>query len=162
MPSYKDHISQAKRNLSFLETINNDNCENWDWQVTATFYVALHLINAHIFETTNQSYRTHKQVGHQINPFGNRSASLPEDIYLAYEKLSNLSRRSRYLCHEREVNKPGAHLTHDTHFAKAIKCLDKVLNFMREEYDEDFDQMKLRCIDLKKKSTENYEAVDRL
>jgi len=162
LPSYDDHISQAKSNLSFLESINNDENDNWDWQVTVAFYSALHLINAHTVKTTGQSFRTHKNVDHQINPFGNRPASLPNDIYLAYEKLSNLSRRSRYLCHDKHKSKEGVFFTHDTHFAKSIKCLDKILDFMRDNYDVKFDQLRLRCIDLKKASTKNYEAVDHL
>lgn len=162
MAAYIDHINQSKKNLRFLESINNFEDENWDWQVTAAFYVALHLINAHIEKKAGQSYRTHHQVDHQINSEGSRPARLDEGVYLAYIKLYKLSRRSRYLIHETDKTNTDTHLTYDKHFAKAMKSLDKVLNYMREEYGEEFTQMKLRCIELKKKSTKNYQAVDHL
>jgi uncharacterized protein (UPF0332 family) len=104
LASFENHISQAKRNLQFLQEINQ-NIENYiDWQVTVCFYSALHLVNAHLSQYGLQ-YRRHSDVKHALNPKVQASPSkLPENEYVAYVTLQMLSRRSRYL--ENDFN-PG-------------------------------------------------------
>ncbi len=62
MASFQDHISQAKCNLRFLGSVNNQIKNTWDWQVTVAFYVAVHMINARIADKANLHYRSHEAV----------------------------------------------------------------------------------------------------
>ena len=97
MPQFEDHIAQAERNFRILEQVNKHIHNSQDWQVTIIFYTALHLVNAHTAKVGLQ-YRKHSDVMHAINPFNTTSlAKLDENIYVAYESLMSLSRRSRYL-----------------------------------------------------------------
>jgi len=103
MANYNAHITQAKKNLYFLNSITDTN--NFEWQVTVCFYVAVHLINAHLAKQVNQHYRSHGQVDLAINSRNPMSpARLTDDLYLAYNKLFNLSRRARYLIHDDKEN----------------------------------------------------------
>lgn len=106
MATFDEHIQQAKRNLSFLHKVNTGIGQCWDWQVTISFYTAVHLVNAHIASRSNHHYRSHELVNNAINPYSLTSLSkLPEEEYLAYIKLQNLSRRARYLCHDDPKNR---------------------------------------------------------
>jgi uncharacterized protein (UPF0332 family) len=97
MPEFDDHVLQAKRNLSFLQKINDQIEDCFDWQVTVCYYAALHLINAHTAKFGLQ-YRKHVDVIDAINPMHRLSPTkLPEDEYVAYIALQSLSRRARYL-----------------------------------------------------------------
>ena len=60
MADFDSHVLQAKRNLEFIGSITST--ENFEWQVTISFYVAVHLINAHLARSSNLHYRTHNQV----------------------------------------------------------------------------------------------------
>lgn len=161
MASFTNHTDQAKRNLSFLVAINRNHSEYWDWQVTVTFYVNVHVINAHLAQAADLHYRTHEDVKNAINPFNTTSlVKIPEEIYLAYAKLEGLSRRSRYLCHDDPKNKEqGYYLTYDKHFAKAIKQLDKILHYFGQRYSIDFGSPQVACIDLSGKTPLNVFKV---
>lgn len=152
MAKFEDHISQAKRNLSFLESINQKVQDSFDWQVTVCFYTSLHLVNAHLSQYDLQ-YRKHKDVNFALN-FENRTspARLPEDEYLAYNALQSLSRRSRYLVNEKD-NKLGtdqAFLIYEKHIARAFRHLDKLLIHFSARYSLDFKPVKITCSEIKK------------
>ena len=162
MADLQSHKNQADHNLDFLVVANNDQQENWDWQVTIAFYAGVHLINAHLARSVNLHYRTHTDVNEAID-FGNSTslARLPEEVYLQYRALFNLSRRSRYLIHE---NNPKAdelipHLTHERHFKKAIKYLDRIIDYMREKYSIDCQKRPIRCLDIKQNTLNNFNVV---
>ena len=55
MASFQEHIAQANRNLDFLEQANQSLNTFWDWQVTAAFYVCVHLVNAHLAQKSGLS-----------------------------------------------------------------------------------------------------------
>jgi len=130
LASFEEHIQKATSNLKFLEQSNLKLQDYWDWQVTTTFYVAVHVVNAHLARVSDLHYRTHEHVKNAINPLRRTAeAAVNEEIYLCYVKLESLSRRSRYLCHESKGEASAAHQTYDVHFTKAIKCLDKILDF---------------------------------
>jgi hypothetical protein len=151
LATFEEHISQAKKNLSFLSKINQDCNEYWDWQVTTCFYVAVHIANAHISKKSNMHYRTHVDVKNALNPEIQLSLSkFSEENYLAYVKLLNLSRRARYLCHENPTNKDltNGFFTYDVHMNKALKNLNKLLVYMEREYGVKFDKSHIRCISL--------------
>lgn len=136
MASFEEHILQAKKNLKFLEETNAKNQSFWDWQVTTAFYVAVHIINAHLCKIGNLHYRTHEDVKNAINPHRPLAiAKVSEAIYLSYVKLEGLSRRARYLCHDSpEIHANVGHLTFDKHFAKAIRKLDSFLSHFQSCY----------------------------
>lgn len=157
MAEFSEHINQAKSNLSFLKSIL-DQKDYWDWKVTVSFYVAVHLINAHLANKANLHYRSHDRVDKAINPFYPTSVTkLTEDNYLAYTKLQGLSRRSRYLINEKKSNKSeNNHFTHEIHFIRAIKNLDKVLKFINDEYEIAFDSLDIDSEHYKSKSLEYF------
>ena len=152
MPKSEDHFQQACRNLNFLERINKDPNPSYDWQVTVSFYIAVHLINAHLAKF-DMHYRSHEDVSNAINPYHDLSPSkLPEDIYLTYKKLQGLSRRSRYLVHEESSNKSAAcHITYDKHFIRAIKKVDILLDYFIQTDKLAIPEITMVCLGLKEK-----------
>ena len=154
MASFKEHIAQANHNLAFLAQANQSTPSFWDWQVTAAFYVGVHLINAHLIQKSGMSFRSHQQVDEAINPFSNLVATrLSETDYLAYDKLQGLARRARYLYNEDRSNKAAtAHFTYDKHFARAMRNLDILIGFTEKEYGVRLSRVSIKCIELKKGS----------
>ena len=137
MPKFEEHIQQAEHNLEFLANINETIPNCIDWQITVCFYTALHLVNAHLSKFGHQ-YRKHTDVQHAINPEVQISPSkLPEDEYVAYTALQQLSRRSRYLVNEKDskLKETAAARTYDTHLSKAIKHLDRLSHYFSVKYD---------------------------
>lgn len=147
MASFDEHIARCKDNLTFLSEINSKCSNFWDWKVTCCFYVAVHLVNAHTAKVGNLHYRTHEDTKNAINPTSQLSpCKLPEDMYLSYVKLENLSRRSRYMCSD--SSKDMSSRTTEKHFAKAIKNLDKLMEYFKEKYNIEFDKYKIACPEL--------------
>jgi len=144
MADFSEHINQAKSNLNFLNSITSIK-DYWDWKVTVSFYVALHLVNAHLAQKADLHYRTHNKVDQAINPFNTFSVTkFSEENYLAYTKLLGLSRRSRYLVNEKiRNNKNRLYFTYEKHFIKAIKNLDIILKYFNREYNVDFDKINI-------------------
>ena len=108
-------------------------------------------MNGHLAKKANLHYRTHNDVKNGINPHNPTAVyKVPEDIYLAYCKLEGLSRRARYLCHEEATagTEGQTHVTHDKHFAKAVKNLDKILVYFKDQYSVDFGTPTVECLDL--------------
>lgn len=165
MGTFTERITHSKNNLEFLSQVNEKINKRWDWQVTTCFYVALHLINAHIVHKTNKNYLSHNQVSDIINPYSQLSvAKLDEETYLSYTKLSQLSRRARYLLNE-NFKKEGitdiqpACITYDRHFRKSIHHLDNIINFINKTYNVDFDKNNLSCQELKGLNFVNFSIV---
>lgn len=154
MGTFKEHIHQSKRNLTFLSEISVNVSECWDWQVTVCFYSALHLINAHVVEKTGANYLSHSKVDEIINPYNHLSvAKLDESVYTSYIKLFQLSRRSRYLIREnfQKGERQDLHTacsTYSKHLKKAIHHLNIIINFINKAYKESFSKTSIKCIDL--------------
>ena len=145
MASFQDHIHQAKRNLQFLSEVTEQPKSQvfYDWQVTCCFYVAVHLVNAHL-SVHGIQYRSHVDVSDALNPEKRLSVSrVPENVYLAYTKLRNLSRRSRYLYSEDNPDQVGH--AFEKHVAKAIRHLDTILKFVRTTHSATFDACFIKC-----------------
>ncbi|MCX6282405.1 MAG: hypothetical protein NTU51_10620 [Bacteroidetes bacterium] len=149
MPSPEAHIKQVCGNLSFLGHINKCCC-SWDWQVTVSFYAAVHLVNSHLAQF-DLHYRTHADVTNAINPENTLSVSkLPQEVYLSYKKLQGLSRRSRYLVHDDPANPSSdCFLTYDKHFIKAVKKLDILLDYFITSQNFSVPIIEVKCIGLK-------------
>ena len=152
MAGFDDHIRQAKGNISILSEFNQKILNGWDWQVTISYYVAVHLMNAHLAKKANLHYKTHEQVKNAL--FNDLSvAKIPDDIYTGYVKLEGLSRRSRYLCNETSTDQMElTFLTYDKHLKKALKNLDKIILYMSKEYNITFNKVNIDCIEIKDES----------
>jgi hypothetical protein len=151
LPEFAEHIEQACRNLKFLHSVNGTVSDSWDWQVTIAFYVSVHLIGAHIAKVGNLHFRSHTDVQHAINPFNSIPiAKTDEQVYVAYDKLHRLSRRSRYLVHDDLKNKTeNAQFTHTVHFRKAMIHLDTIIGYFITLYKITIPEIEIKCIDLK-------------
>lgn len=160
MASFEEHSSQAVHNLKFLEEIG-DSDDFWDWKVTVCFYIAVHLMNAHIVQKSNNYFRKHEQVINELNPKNKDSkCSLSIQNYKSYRKLYNLARRSRYLINDNFHDDDGRTcFTFDKHLAKAVKNLDNLLNYFKSEYHNDFPVTKIKCIDLISYKSFNFEVI---
>lgn len=158
MASFDEHIAQAKKNLNFLNDVNQNIPSSWDWQVTVCFYTAVHLVNAHLANKASLHYRSHSEVNNALNPFNIVSITkFNEREYTAYIKLQGLARRARYLCHQEHDNHDmGCHITFDKHFAKAVKNLDILIDFFKTEYGLSFDVPEISCMDLKSFKSPNF------
>ena len=150
MATFQEHVDHANKNLLFLTETNLKNTDFWDWQVTTAFYVAVHIVNAHLAKKGNLHYRTHEDVKNSLNPHNPLAVcKIEEQVYLAYTKLEMLSRRARYLCHDKKENKSDSiHFTHDRHFAKAVRNLDKILDLFKTMYELTFIDPVVSCQDL--------------
>ncbi len=162
MGTFVEHIQQSQHNLDFLSRLNNSINDRWDWQVTACFYSAVHLINAHIVHKTTKNYLSHNLVSEMINPYNELSvAKLDEDTYKSYTKLQQLSRRSRYLLNE-NFKKEGvsdlqpACITYDKHFKKSIYHLDVVLKYISRNYAVSFEKCNITCMEMQGLVYENF------
>ncbi|MGI4873422.1 MAG: hypothetical protein ACRYFX_19865 [Janthinobacterium lividum] len=140
--------------MDFLENLNAIP-NKWDWKVTACFYTAVHLINAHIAQQANMHFRSHKKVEQVINPYSAVVATrLQEDIFVSYQMLSNLSRRSRYICSVDGPESEPAQLTRDKHLKKALHHLDVLLQWFVATYPgQVFAPKTVRCPELTKDMT---------
>ena len=160
MASFEEHIIQTKSNLAFLSCVNQQIKNYLDWQVTICFYTALHLANAHLSKHGLQ-YRKHHDVNFALNPDAALSVSkLPQDEYDAYIALQRLSRRSRYLVNEKDMESNAAFLTYDKHLAKAIRHLNKLLIYFADSYALDLKPIDFNCPGLKKADGLKYFILD--
>lgn len=149
---FDEHIAQAKSNLKFLETVNQNVKNYFDWQVTVCFYTALHLVNAHLTKHSLQ-YRQHKDVNHALNPEVLTSISkLPLPEYEAYIGLQRLSRRSRYLVNEKDGNlrSDNGFFTYDVHLGRAIRNLDKLIIYFDKKYSLSIPSISFSCSEVSK------------
>jgi hypothetical protein len=162
LATFEEHITHSKENLDYLSKINQNINDRWDWQVTVCFYSALHLINAHIVKKTGVNYLSHSQVSIAINPYNPLSISkLDEATFLAYEKLFQLSRRSRYLLSENfkkgdTLDIQPACITYSKHFKKTICHLNTIVEFISKNYNVNFAKTEVICIELNGLTFENF------
>lgn len=162
MGNFNEHLLQSQKNLEFLSKISTQLEDCWDWQVTVSFYSALHLINAHVVEKTGSNYLTHGRIDQIINPFATGSlARLDEEVYTSYNKLLHLSRRSRYLLNEKSKTEKSNPIqpvcaTFSKHLEKAIIHLNVIIKFINRNYSQSFNKYRIKCIDLKGMKFEHF------
>jgi hypothetical protein len=161
MALFADYIKQAKNNLLFLDKINHHANGHFDWQVTVCFYVGVHLINAYLVQERGMSFNSHVETFDAVNPTNELSPiKLSEENFLAYRKLYNLSRRSRYICTDEEKLKGQdnkvAYLTYDKHLEKSVKSLDKLLAFIRGRYGIEFSPIDINLIGIQSSSLQYF------
>lgn len=154
MPQFNDHIAQAISNLSFLESINVDHQNHFDWKVTVCYYVAVHLINAHL-ALHGMQFRKHVDVKAAINPEDSKSVtagtSLDVKKYLAYTTLQMLSRRSRYLVNEKDgqLGVTKAQLTYSVHYARALRHLNTLIEYFNSSHNTQINPISILCSDIR-------------
>jgi hypothetical protein len=153
LASFEQHIARAKYNFLHLENLNKLLPESVDWQVTTCFYIAVHLVNAHLAKMSDLHYRTHSEVENVLNPLGLYPHRLDEECFKAYQKLKNLSRRSRYMCHDAlgTNNNEGVSTTHK-HLRKACINLDILLIYFSNKYVIDIPAVSIMCKEFSSKS----------
>jgi len=156
MADFQAHIKQAKKNLKTLSEVSQKVDDTWDWQVTVSYYVAVHLMNARLADKLNLHYKTHKDVKIALYN-SNLPCKVPDDIYTAYVSLENLSRRARYLCHEdASLSNETGFYTFDRHLKKALAKLDILLNYFIKEYNLTFEKSGINCLDIKSQIMNNF------
>lgn len=148
MASFDQHLTQAKSNLSFLKDIS-DRSKYFDWQVTSCFYVAVHLINAHLAKCADLHYKTHKETKMAISPDNSLSTcKFTEEIFDTYVSLEKLSRRSRYLCNDnpsRNENPGLSFLTNEKHVSRAMSRLSKIMVYFNSIHQSTFEKTSITC-----------------
>ena len=117
-----------------------------DWQVTVSFYAALHFVNAHLAKFELQ-YRSHTDVKHAINPLNNFAVGkLPEPEYQAYISLLSLSRLARYLFNDQN---PETAFTYGKHLAKALRHLNTLMCYFCEKYGIEQVELQIDCAEIR-------------
>lgn len=146
MASFDNHLQQAKNNLIFLKDIN-DKSKYFDWQVTACFYTAVHLIDAHLAKCADLHYRTHEETKLAINPDNKLTlCKIEEQVYDIYVSLEKLSRRARYLCNENgQHEKVKPFLTYEKHVSRAISRLNSIMEYFNKTYGTQFEKIQIDC-----------------
>lgn len=87
------HLRKADHNHHFAADVASLEDSYQDWRVTATFYAALHVLQAY-FTAKTQLYPTkHQERDHHI-----QSDPLLQVIWDDYRELKTLSVMSRYWC----------------------------------------------------------------
>jgi hypothetical protein len=150
VPQVADHLKQAERNLGFLEIVNTSAHSYYDWQITVCFYVAVHLVNAHLSKQGMQ-FRKHTEVNAHLNPQGTSPARIDQAAYLNYEKLFILSRRARYLVDTESTDKDRtrAHLSYEKHLKRALVNLDALIEYFCKKLAVTLPTPSVTCSEIK-------------
>lgn len=162
MANFHDHIVQANKNLQFLQEISKKlDFKYWDWNVTVCFYVAVHLVNSHIASISDQHYRKHEEVSRALNPYIAMSTTkVTEEVFLAYNHLQNLSRRSRYLINDSMKNRDeNANLTYDKHFKRSLVHLDTILEYIENIHDQSFNKIQIDCNEARNIGLKHFQII---
>ena len=96
MPSFTEHIEKVKRNIDFFHSINPNGEECFDWQVTVLFYIAVHIVDAHLdrFSIHPTTHTERKENLSFDSPRTSRITS--QDAWDDYMSLEGQSRKYRY------------------------------------------------------------------
>lgn len=98
----------------------------------------------------NEHYRTHIDTLKAIDPQFNRPTKISQATYDSYRSLQNLSRIARYLSKNTTKTDDTAVMIYDKHYAKAIRMLNKVIDYFSIKYtDVEMPKIKIKCADLK-------------
>ncbi|MFT5915080.1 MAG: hypothetical protein ACJAWV_004383 [Flammeovirgaceae bacterium] len=119
------------------------------------------MANAHLARKANLHYRTHADVDNALNFAQTMSiCRFSERNYLAYRKLQNLSRRSRYLVND-NLNDGSSEVkfTHSIHLSKALSHLNTLMKFIEEEYAITFDITEIKCLELNNKDLKFFKSL---
>jgi hypothetical protein len=90
VPSKQDHIAKAEGNARFASSLTLDDPAKIDWALIATFYAAMHYVEAYL-ATMGQHVRSHTTRDGYIG----RDANLKK-IYNHYQDLKYYGYNARY------------------------------------------------------------------
>lgn len=94
MPTWQQHLQQAKHNEAFLASLDLETTPFLDWAITAVFYAALHYLRALM---ARHAYTTVSTYGDMDKAFERLSVlKRNQEIYEAYRQLKDDSRSARY------------------------------------------------------------------
>ena len=90
MPTTAEHLSKAQSNEQFAATLGLQTSAEIEWAVTATFYAAVHYIEAYL-ATRGVHSANHAQRNRHVNGLAET-----RNLWKGYGKLQRLSEKSRY------------------------------------------------------------------
>ncbi|GAA4338530.1 hypothetical protein GCM10023149_48550 [Mucilaginibacter gynuensis] len=93
------YLNQASHNKNFLNCVEaNFDDRFFDWKITITFYIAIHLLKALAKERKKNIGDTHHEIANSLD--ASRCAKpvmqFPPNIWKAYKRLFDYSKSSRY------------------------------------------------------------------
>ena len=91
LPNKETHLEQYQHNKDFLENGISDTNKFADWAVTATFYCAVHIVEAALADMQIHS-DNHYERGQKIRKYFCRK------LQICYKDLYSRSMTSRYSC----------------------------------------------------------------
>lgn len=139
MPSYTDHISQAKHNEGFGLFLK-ENLKYKDWLITVCFYTALHYVEAKFADSLSLHSENIPKIkkpatGKDENQYNSIHtyrkklvATYLKKIYVNYRKLEENSKIARYL----NIDQSGIALSFFTD-QDALNMFDKELQLIKQE-----------------------------
>ena len=103
MANLQQHHEKALSNLQFLSELNSYMPRSYDWQVTAAFYVGVHLVNGYMKDRFNLEFTSHTAIINKLEQDASSAFSAAGRLVWsleglqAYAKLRNRSREARYM-----------------------------------------------------------------
>ncbi|MBI2321452.1 MAG: hypothetical protein HYU88_05020 [Chloroflexi bacterium] len=121
MPGWKRHLDQANQNLSLADSLRTGQFPQW--AVVATFYAALHLVDAYLDRKVGYHPGNH---GDRLKQFSRISDLKP--LWTDYREMLDRSRDARYNCVQ-FTNREADALLH-THFDPVKSHIDALLGLV--------------------------------
>src|SRR5665213_3225288 len=128
----QEHIEQARHNESFLKFLTDNAPDKFfDWKITITFYISLHLLRAY-----GKKLKINIPAGHGFltyavqNQVKSNGLGCSKQVIKAYEDLINFSFSMRYdgFLHAKSFNDFSK-----MQFEAALSDLDIIKDFLREK-----------------------------
>lgn len=145
MVSFSAHFNRAECNLSALQTmLNADHC---DWQITISFYTALHLVSAHMAKYGEHAHR-HDLTKLAILPSAkNGPAQVDKETFAHYCTLEGLSRMARYLHKDGKAKDAPLYpvVIKPEDSAEALECLHAIMKYFSSTHHVNFEKIKVNC-----------------
>ena len=94
-----DFYRQAKHNKDFLDSIESNFPDRYyDWKITVTFYISIHLLKCLAKKRNHNIGATHEDVSRSLNPrkCSKQVFPFPEWAWNKYSDMLQYSKTSRY------------------------------------------------------------------
>jgi len=122
------HLNQANHNYAFLCKVEENLPESfYDWKITVTYYIALHLIRAlgeHLGITLPQN---HSSIIREIDPEKNGKLTVNRGCHAVFKSLYNASWDARYSGYLSPENRKKYLISR---YQKAKKGLEIIKNYV--------------------------------
>ncbi len=98
MPDVANHLAKVRSNKSILNHIGNAEATQFpDWYVTITFYTAVHIVEAIIYQEKNSHSKDHDDREKQLM----KIPVLDRSFLTAYRTLYQQSKQARYMTNKK-------------------------------------------------------------